>query len=320
MGLGDAVRASERQRDGETYLRLENGESRLVVVPARGGRLTEWELALGGGPALRLMGAPDAPVSTGRAMLVGRGGLPEVVGGLGPASPSGMGDHFLPLSGSQRDFALGKARELGTFAGGAFSAAHYSPAHGQQEVALRCEGGIRGAKRVTPLTLLKKLTLGRPGTEISIHYRLENPNEKPVQILFGVEFCFALSDEAAADGGERTAYEFDGARERGGFGVSGVATDATSVGLIEPQPGVTLRLGWERAASVWVCPYPAGGSAHTGASVTAVWDLALPPEDNWAVNIWLQAGASGPVAPLDPAVVARIARPESEDEPWKGRQ
>jgi len=48
-----------------------------------------------------------------------------------------------------------------------------------------------------------------------------------------------------------------------------------------------------------------------------VWDLRVPPEDNWAVNIWLQPGASGPVAPIPAEVAARIARFESEDTPWK---
>jgi hypothetical protein len=52
----------------------------------------------------------------------------------------------------------------------------------------------------------------------------------------------------------------------------------------------------------------------------AVWDLRLPPDDNWAVNLWLQPGASGPVAPLDPALIERVARFESEDVPWKSAQ
>jgi hypothetical protein len=78
-------------------------------------------------------------------------------------------------------------------------------------------------------------------------------------------------------------------------------------------------MGWERPAAVWICPSPAGaeGTAIRGASVMPIWDLRVPPDDNWAVNIWLQPGATGPVAPIPADVVARIARFESEDTPWK---
>ena len=298
---------------------LDNGESHLVIAPGAGGRLITWDFALQPGPAARLLNAPGARITAGPAILVAPGQAPEVQAGLGPAPPSALGDHFLPLATRQQDFALGTARELGTFTAAAYDAESYTPAAGQYEVALHCRGGIRGAKRDTPIILLKKLTLGRPGSEISIHYRIENPNDKPVQIQFGVEFCFALDPAAAHPEAVEQAYEFDGARERGGFGVSGVAANTTSIALIDPQPGITIRLGWERPASVWVCPAPAAapGTEGAGACVLPVWDLRLPPEDNWAVNLWLQAGPSGPVAPLDPDLVARIARPESEDEPWK---
>jgi len=314
-----AVRGAEDAIDGRTQIVLENGESRLVVDPAQGGRWVTWDLTPASGETRRLFSAPGTRITAGPAVLTGSGQTPEIATELGPAAPSGLGDHFLPLTGTQRDFALGQARELGTFAGAAFAAVHYAPARDQYEILLRSEGGIKGAKRLTPLRLLKKLTLGRPGGEISVHYRLDNPNARALQIFFGVEFCFALSPQVVAAGREQRAYEFDGAPERGGYGVSGIATNTTSVTLRDPQPGLTVRLGWERPANVWVCPAPAGAgeAASRGASVTAVWDLRVPPEDNWAVNLWLQGSASGPVRPLAPEVVARIARLESEDEPWK---
>ncbi|HMA35285.1 MAG TPA: alpha-amylase/4-alpha-glucanotransferase domain-containing protein [Chloroflexia bacterium] len=313
------VRCYEQEHNGSPRLVLANGESHLVVDPAQGGRWITWDLTLGAAPPRRLMSAPDAGVTAGPVVLAAAGATPEMLAGLGPASPSGLGDHFFALTVSQRDFALGAAKELGTFTAGAFTATHYRPARGQHEVAMQFTGGIRGAKRVTPVSLLKRLTLGGPGGEISIHYRIDNPDAKALQVYFGVEFCFALSPDALAPHADRPAYEFDGARERGGYQASGIAKQTTSVALYDPQPGVTIRLGWERAAAVWVCPAPAGatGAAIRGASILPVWDLRIPPEDNWAVNIWLQAGASGPVRPIDPRVVARIARPESEDEPWK---
>ncbi len=314
---GATVRGYSEERAGSQWIVLDNGESHLELDATHGGRLVTWDYQPAGGAPLRLLSAPDAAITAGPALLTGSGQTPELSAGLGPASPSGLGDHFLPLTVAQRSFALGQARELGTFAAAPFESTLYAPTRDQQVVALRAAGGIRGAKRITPLVLLKRLTLGRPGGEISAHYRIDNPEAKAVQIYFGVEFCFAL--DAAAGESDLPAYEFDGVRERGGYGASGIARESTSVTLLDPQPGVTIRLGWERPANVWVCPYPAGaaGAALRGASVVAVWDLRLPPDDNWAVNLWLQVGPSGPVAPLDPAMIARIARPESEDEPWK---
>jgi hypothetical protein len=243
---------------------LDNGESRLEVDPAQGGRLIGWDYTTGG-QTHRLMDAPDARVSAGPVTLAAVGQAPEVRPTLGPASPSGLGDHFLPLTVAQRDFALGQARELGTFAGAAFTAEVYPTGREAQTLALRSVGGIRGAKRLTPITLYKRLTLGRPGGEISTHYRIENRDEKPLQIYFGVEFCFALSPTAAAGGPDFPAYEFDGRRERGGYGVSGVAKETTSVTLLDPQPGVTVRMGWEWTANVWVCPTPGGRERRGGA-------------------------------------------------------
>src|SRR4029078_10813019 len=102
-------------------------------------------------------------------------------------------------------------------------------------------------------------------------------------------------------------------RERGGYGVRGIAADTTSVALIDPQPGLTIRMGWERPAAVLSCPAPAGaeGAAIKGASIMPVWDLRVPPEDNWAVNIWLQAGPSGLVRPSPPDAAARMTRHEA---------
>src|SRR5947207_2005604 len=94
---------------------LENGEATLALDPAHGGRWITWDLALAGGPPQRLLSAPGATIRAGRALLVAAGNTPEVQTALGPASPSGLGDHFLPLTTTQRDFALGTARELGTF-------------------------------------------------------------------------------------------------------------------------------------------------------------------------------------------------------------
>ncbi len=310
------VRGYETDRAGRRLLVLANGELTLAIDPAAGGRWVTWERARPDGPPQQLLRPLGSPPPTAPAVLTSEGGAPEIQAALGPASPSGLADHFLPLGTTQVDFARGAAREIGTFAAAAWEAEQYAPARGQAEVALQSVGGLRGARRITPLTVLKKITLGSPESEINIHYRIENPGTKPVQVLFGVEICFAL--DAAAQAAEGV-YEIDGARQRGGYDVAGVAAGTTSVALRDPQPGVTIRLGWERPARVWISPSPAGatGAAVAGASVLPIWDLRLPAEDNWAVNLWVQAGPSGPVAPLPPELIARVARRESEDEPWK---
>lgn len=285
---------------------LDGGETRIELQPERGGRWVSWragEVELFGG-----FGPDPRPL---RIDAAGHAG-PLIAPGLGPSGPAGMIDHFMPLTAFQSDFAAGRAKELGSFASGAFEYVRYEIGGGW-EAALQADGTLQGARRPVPVRLLKKITLGSGGGEIAVHYRLENPSERPLQISFGVEFTFALA------GGLSGWYEIDGQREGGGFEARGLAPSVTSAALIEPQPGVAVRMGWEREASIWVCPFPAGatGEEIRGATIMPVWDLRVPPDDNWAVGLWLQAGKSGPVAPIPQEVVNRIQRYESEDEPWK---
>ncbi|HEX8904147.1 MAG TPA: hypothetical protein VF771_04855, partial [Longimicrobiaceae bacterium] len=67
------VRCAEEVVNGRPILVLENGESRLALDPAQGGRWTTWDLALAGGPVHHLMSAPGAVISSGPAVLAATG-------------------------------------------------------------------------------------------------------------------------------------------------------------------------------------------------------------------------------------------------------
>ena len=144
-----------------------------------------------------------------------------------------------------------------------------------------------------------------------------------MQILFGVEFCFALSREAARTEGEHPGCTLDSLPPTmAAAGVARRGEEHNQRDVDRPAARRDYPPGLrKRAAAVWICPAPAGaaGAGITGASILPVWELRLPAEDNWAVNLWLQASASGPVAPLAPELVARVARYEAEDMPWEHR-
>jgi hypothetical protein len=248
------------------------------------------------------------------------GATPEIRPGLGPAAPAGLTDHFLPLTARFRDFAAGQGRDLADLASGVFETDLY-PMGDRWELMEQRQSGLRAGKRLAPLTLTKKVSLGPGGTDLAIHYRIENRDDRPMQVQFAVEWTFALDAAANKGHGGQGYYEIDGAREPGdaGFGARGNAPNVTALALIDPQPGVTVRLGWDRAAIPWVCPYPAAthGAAVRGACVMPVWELRLAPGDNWAMGLWALLSPSGPVAPLPPGLAERIARVEWDDEPWK---
>ena len=105
----EPVRCYEQENDGRIVLK-ENGESRLVVDPAQGGRWVSWEFALAGREPVPLLGREEARITAGPALLGSSGGAPEIHTGLGPASPSGLADHFLPVTARQLEFAMGTAR------------------------------------------------------------------------------------------------------------------------------------------------------------------------------------------------------------------
>lgn len=310
--------------DGHDEVVLDNGPMRLVIAPAAGGRLTEWTYRPDAAASYNLFRAGSSDLiedqSGTRLRLALAGHTPEIRAGLGPAAPAGLTDHFLPLTAQFRDFAAGQSRDLADLASGAFTPDLY-PMGDRWELMQQRQSGLRAGKRLAPLTLTKKVSLGPGGQDLALHYRIENRDDRPMQVQFAIEWTFALDAAANKGHGGRGYYEIDGTREPGnaGFGARGGAPNVTAVALIDPQPGVTVRLGWDRAALLWVCPAPAGthGDPVQGACVMPVWELRLAPGDNWAMGLWAALSPSGPVAPLPPGLAERIARIEWDDEPWK---
>lgn len=310
--------------DGQAEVVLENAQMRLVVAPADGGRLRDWTYRPAPEQVYNLFRADSSDLVEDRGgtqpRLVLEGHTPEIRPGLGPAAPAGLIDHFLPLTARFRDFAAGKGRDLADLATGEFETDLYAMGD-RWELWQQRQSGIRAGKRLAPLTLTKKISLGPDGSDLAIHYRIENRSERPMQVYFAVEWTFALAGTANKGHGGQGYYEIDGTREPGteGFGARGGAPNVTALALVDPQPGMTVRLGWDRAALLWVCPSPAGthGPAVRGACILPVWELRLAPDDNWATGLWVALSPSGPVAPLPPGLAERIARPEWDDEAWK---
>ena len=303
--------------DGQAEALLDNGRTRLVVSPARGGRLLEWRIAgPAGSPAWDLFGSSSAPAQAAGTTAT-EGGPPAA---LGPGTPAGLVDHFLPLTARFGDFAAGRGRDLIDLATTAYEPQLY-PMGRTWELALQRESGLRAGKRLAPLTLFKKIGLDAGSEALAVHYRIENRSDRPMQVRFGVEFVFALDPGANRGAGGAGYFTIDDVREPGeqGFAARGQAPDVTGVALVDPQPGLTVRLGWDRAAMLWVCPAPAAirGAALRGACLLPVWELRLPPEDNWAVGLWAMAGPTTPAAPLPPGLAERIARPEWDADPWR---
>ena len=248
------------------------------------------------------------------------GHTPEIRPGLGPAAPAGLTDHFLPLTARFRDFAAGQGRDLTDLATGEFETDLY-PMGDRWELLQQRQSGLRAGKRLAPFTLTKKISLGPGGTTwrsttglrtaMTARCRCSLPSSGPSPWMLrptrgmggkGIMRLTGRANRATPDSGR-----------------GATRPNVTALALIDPQPGVAVRLGWDRAALLWVCPYPAAthGEPVRGACVMPVWELRLAPGDNWALGLWALVGPSGPVAPLPPGLAERIARIEWDDEPWK---
>jgi hypothetical protein len=318
------AQARDLDADGQDEVILDNGRTRVVLAPAHGGRLREWTYRPDPpAPARNLFAAAayesvDGAGGTALRIMMDAA-QPGIGPGLGPAAPGGMIDHFVPLTAQFRAFAGGTGRELSDLPTGAYAPLLYDMAS-RWELAMQRESGLRAGRRVAPLTLTKKISLEPGSDDLAMHYRIENRSDKPMQVYFAVEFTFALDAAANKGHGGRGYYEIDSTREPGeqGFGARGAAPNVTALALVEPQPGVTVRLGWDRAATLWVCPAPAAthGDAVRGACIMPVWELRLAPADNWAVGLWGLI-TTGTPQPLPPGVIERIRRTEWDDEPWQ---
>jgi hypothetical protein len=267
IGNEDSVPHIDEDATGVT---MDSGKAVCRFDAQRGGRLSRWQW--------RTILPPDA---LNPATRHNPARLLELV----DSRDGALIDHFLPLGTKPQDFVEGTEREYGDFRDGEFRS-QVVDVGGEIRVGLMRDGKIEAGNRVAEVRIAKSAAL-RPGAaDLVAHYMIINSSERPLQILFGVEFNLyapRLAEDPGAAG--ECFYLIDGVRpDDSSLGSTGVSPGCTSVTLGNARAEAALQLGWDRECDLWRMPAPGDGAA---VRLVALWRLQLPARDNWAMGLWL---------------------------------
>jgi len=96
-------------------------------------------------------------------------------------------DHFFPKGIRLKEFKAARYKELGDFINGRYSVTEKK--NGRNiSITLQRDATVDYKGRKAPLTLSKKLVLNAQDAQISVEYNLENLSDRPLELVFGVEF------------------------------------------------------------------------------------------------------------------------------------
>ena len=187
-----------------------------------------------------------------------------------PCRRAALKDHLLAPSAQVQSFARGAAEELGDFLEGEYDG-QIKRAGGAVEVVLSRRGEVTLDGVSSPLTITKKISIKRGSRLIEVAYRITNPVDRTLDLLFGVEWNVGLKDAQVNRIGEADAIRrFDVA-----------------------DPALRLRVSWafSRESRLWYFPIETVSDSergvertYQGASITYLWPLKLSPRSSWGVN------------------------------------
>jgi alpha-amylase len=190
-------------------------------------------------------------------------------------------DHVLAPDVTPEAFARREYQELGSFVTAAYQPT-FPRLRGGVAVALVCEGTVTVDSRLRPLRIEKQLSLATRGPELVASYRLHNPGTERLEVRFGVETVWAVTDPASViriDG--RTAP----AREPQVVGRA-EALDITDWGW---PAAATLRMP---AAEVWLHPLETVSNSEAGFErilqgvvCLCLWEISLQPREGWEATL-----------------------------------
>jgi len=190
-------------------------------------------------------------------------------------------DHVLDSEVTPEAFARREYQELGSFV-----TAPYQPTlprvRRRVAVALACEGTVAVDGRLRPLWIKKQLSLATRAPELVALYRLHNPGAERLEVRFGVETVWAVTDPASViqiDGRSAPAREPQVADRV-------QAVDFTDWGW---PAAATLRVP---AAEVWLHPLETVSNSEAGFErifqgvvCLCLWTISLQPHERWEATL-----------------------------------
>lgn len=186
-------------------------------------------------------------------------------------------DHILGPDVTQEAFSRSRYAERGDFVNQPYTAT-LSRGHGQITVTLVRDGGIRLDDDRLPLHVEKRFTIDGRAPRLIAAYRVVDVGERPVNLLFGVETNWAITDPEAPldlDGQRHPARTLRAAEhveriqlhDRGWDGTVSVAVPPATVWLHPLETVSNSEGGFERI--------------FQGVTCVCTWPIALRPQEVW---------------------------------------
>lgn len=197
-------------------------------------------------------------------------------------------DHFFSTKERIESFANMKYSELGDFLNLPYAVKECRK--DSLDLRFSAHGRVTVGGKPHPLCLEKRFRLKR--ASVIVDYTLKNTGKETLTLCFApeinlsfsdnVDSCLGMSVQKAA--GKLKEIDLGRRSEAGATGFQ--AKDKTN--------GVTVQGEWGRESSLWVLPVEAAWfdreGPHLGYESTCflpVWDLSLPPENDWTISIQL---------------------------------
>ncbi len=196
-------------------------------------------------------------------------------------------DHIFAEDARLEDFAAARYEERGDFVNRPYELKKKERLNDRVILTLSREGAVWTEGRQRALHIEKELTIFNDTGLIEARYRLRNPQDEALQLVFGVEFNFGLQ---AGHSDDRYYYLEDGPLENAYLDSRGILSNQSLIGLRDEYMRLDIQLQADQDATVWRTPVETISLSEAGfergyQSSTVVFVWAANVQTEWSVKL-----------------------------------
>lgn len=204
-------------------------------------------------------------------------------------------DHFFAPDTTLEDFASCRYRERADCVNQPYTMDARADADGAT-VALTRHARVAADGGELPVTVRKTLHFAGAGAALTVDYEVENTGERALEMMFGVEFGFALQAGHTPDRYYQIPDVDLGHDNK--LGSVGSVPDVPWVRLVEEWVGLAVKVAWEAPAVLWRFPIETISNSEAGfervyqsSVIVPHWRLMVAPGAVWRTAFQLQIEA-----------------------------
>lgn len=200
-------------------------------------------------------------------------------------------DHFYPLGTTLDQLVAGEETELGDFLEGGYGLRLLGRRSSSPAVELERCGKVASGQNSLPVQLTKTLRLGNRGSRLVASYELMNQGDTQLQVLFAIEFNFAL----LAGDSPGSFYHLGDGKPLGTLSMEAELDETDLVALRAEVPQVDVLLKAGAPTRFWCFPIKTVSQSEAGLElvyqssvVLPYWQLKLQPGECWVAEMILE--------------------------------